>query len=58
MPTDVHDDAEKGENKTLLTIPMPLYRRILGQAKLDRRTVRPQVLVLLEEALEARERRK
>lgn len=46
----------EGESvKTLLTLPRPLYQRIKSQAKSDKRTVRPEIEILLEEAVSARE---
>lgn len=41
--------------QTLLTLPASLYRRIKDQADKDKRTVRPEIEILLEEAVAARE---
>lgn len=51
------DAVEKGSMTTLLTLPIDLRDRIMEQARVDRRTIKPEILVLLEEALHARERR-
>ncbi len=53
------DETEaQTEMQTLLKLPIDLYRRIEAQARADKRTVRPEMEVLLEEAVTARERRK
>lgn len=42
--------------RTNLEVPGDLRERIERQAERDRRNYKPEILVLLEEALEARER--
>ena len=41
---------------TLLELPVPLRTRIVSHAQRDGRTIRPEILKLLEEALDAREK--
>lgn len=50
--------AEKTDTQTLLKLPNDLYERVMTQARSDKRTVRPELLILIEEAVTARERRK
>ena len=50
-------EADQTEMQTLLKLPISLYRRIEMQAKGDKRTVRPEMEVLLDEAVTARERK-
>lgn len=46
---------DKKEMTTNLPLPLPLRKRILRQAVQDGRTLKPQIRVLLHEALERRE---
>lgn len=53
----MNEPTPRGFTTTLLAIPRDLYDRIVEQAKKDRRTARPEMLELLEEAVTAREKR-
>lgn len=44
--------------RTNLEMPVELAERIEAQGKIDRRNFKPELLVLLEEAVTAREKRK
>jgi hypothetical protein len=55
MITERHDEDTV---RTNLEMSMALRRRIEVQAKIDRRQVKAQILVMLEEAAESREKRK
>ena len=44
--------------RTNLEMPLELAERIEAQGKIDRRNFKPELLVLIEEALTAREKRK
>lgn len=48
---------EDDERRTNLAVPMPLAERIEAQATGDRRPYKQELLVLLEEAVERREKR-
>lgn len=43
--------------RTNLAVPVELYERVMVQAEADRRQYKPEIIVLLEEALEQREKR-
>lgn len=51
------DAAEKTEMTTNLTVPVELRDRILKQGEADRRPYKQEILVLLDEAVAARERK-
>jgi hypothetical protein len=46
------------ETRTNLSVPVVLYERIMEQAEADRRQYKPEIIVLLEEALAIRERKR
>ncbi len=50
--------AAKPVVQTLLRLPRDLYSRVQAQAELDKRTIRPEIEILLAEAVAAREARK
>lgn len=53
----MQDDKER-EVRTNLSMPEAMRERIIPQAKIDRRSFKAEILVLLDEALTARERKK
>lgn len=58
---EMHEDdtmIDEDTVRTNLEMPADLARRIRSQAAFDRRTFKPQILVLIEEALDRRETRK
>jgi len=55
MPDEI---APEDMAVTQIELSKDLRDRIMAQAKADRRTIRPEMVVLLEEAVTARERRK
>jgi hypothetical protein len=54
MATDTY--AGEKVRRTNLEVPPEMEVRIKAQAKIDRRLYRPEIMVLLDEALAAREK--
>lgn len=51
-------DDKPADQTTNLTVPGALRARVMDECEGDRRTYKAELLVLLEEALDARDRRR